>query len=75
MTKTDYRHAGAAENTDALDSAAGVSTDDLRVALANALERIASLEKDREGLGEPFKAFNEQIEAAQRHGPGVLREQ
>lgn len=75
MTKTDYRHADAAEIAEALDSATSVSADDLRVALANAMERIASLEKDRDGLGELFKAFNEQVEAAERHGTGVLREQ
>lgn len=75
MTKIDYRHAGAAEIADALDSATGVSTDDLRAALSNALERIASLESDRNELEQWFKAFNEHVDAVMRHGPGLLREQ
>jgi len=39
------------------------------------MERIASLEKDREGLEQLFKAFNEQMDAANLHGPGTSHEQ
>lgn len=42
---------------------------------ANALERIASIEKDWDELGQLFKAFNEQVDAAKLHGTDVLRDQ
>lgn len=74
MGKADFRHASAAETARALDSEADVRVKDLRAALANAMERIASLEKDRNGLEQLFKAFNEQIDAANLHGPGTLDE-
>ena len=74
MPKIDYRHAGAAELADLLDSATGLSTDDLRAALANALERIASLESDRNGLEQWLKAFNEHVDAVMQHGHGLLRQ-
>jgi hypothetical protein len=58
-----------------LDSEADLPADCLRAALANAMERIASLEKDRDGLEQLLKAFNEQIDAARLHGPELLHEQ
>jgi hypothetical protein len=48
---------------------------DLRAALANAMERIASLEKDRDEWGQLLDAFDEQITAAKRLGAGLLNEQ
>ncbi|HKZ11448.1 MAG TPA: hypothetical protein VJL61_12195 [Rhodanobacteraceae bacterium] len=58
-----------------LEPTVEVSIDDVRRALADALKRIASLEKDREELGELFRMFNEQMDAAKAYRPGVLGEQ
>jgi len=75
MGTTDFRHTSAAETAAALDSEADIRVKDLRAAIANAMERIASLEKDREGLEQLFKAFNEQMDAANLHGPRTSHEQ
>lgn len=75
MTEVDFRHGPASTVAEALHSATSVSAGDLRAALANALERIASIEKDWDELGQLFKAFNEQVDAAKLHGTDVLRDQ
>jgi len=75
MTKVDFNHGPAGEVAEALRSTTSVSTGDLQAALANALERIASIEKDWNELGQLFKAFNEQVDAAKLQGTGVLRDQ
>lgn len=75
MTKPDYRHAAAAEVAKELDSGPAASMDELREALANAMERIASLESDRDRWEQRIKAFNERVDAVMRQGPGLLREQ
>lgn len=63
MTNTDYRHAAATNVAEALDSAPAASTDELRKALANAMDRIASLESDGKGLEQWLKALNEYVDA------------
>ncbi len=75
MTEVDFRHGPASTVAEALHSATDVSAGDLRAALANALERVASIEKEWTELGELFKMFNEQVDAAKLHGPGLLRNQ
>jgi hypothetical protein len=39
------------------------------------MERIASLEHDRDELEQLLKAFNEQMDAAKLYGPGLTHEQ
>jgi len=75
MGKAEFRHTSAVETADALDSPDHIAVSDLRAALANAMERIASLEKDRDGLEQLFKAFNEQMDAAKLYGPRLTSEQ
>jgi len=75
MTEVDFRHGPASAVAEALQSATDVSAVHLRAALANALERVASIEKEWAELGELFKMFNEQADAAKLHGPGLLRNQ
>lgn len=75
MTTIDLRHAPAADVAHALDAQSGLAASELQAALANALERVASLEHDRDELEQIFKTFNEMTEAAKLHGPGVLNEQ
>jgi len=75
MTEIDFRHGPASMVAEALHAAASVPAGDLRAALANALERIASIDKDRGELGQLFKAFNEQVDATKLHGTDVLRDQ
>lgn len=75
MTTFDWRHAKAADAVQALDGHPGLATPELHAALANALERIAALERERDELGELLRAFNEMIDASALHGPGVLETQ
>jgi hypothetical protein len=75
MTTIDFRQAPAADVAQALDGRSDLAALDLRAAVANALNRIASLEHDRDELEQVFKAFNETMEAAKLHGPGVLNQQ
>jgi len=75
MGTTDFRHTSAAETAAALDSEADIRVKDLRAALANAMERIASLEHDRDELEQLLKAFNEQMDAAKLYDLGLTSEQ
>lgn len=75
MATIDFRQAPAAEVVQALDGRSDFAIADLRAALANALNRIASLEHDRDELEQIFKTFSEMTEAAKLHGPGVLNQQ
>lgn len=75
MTTVDFRHAPAAEAAQALDAQPDPTMRELQAALANALERIGSLQREWDELGELFKAFNEMADAAKLHGPGVLNRQ
>jgi hypothetical protein len=75
MGTTDFRHTSAAETAAALDSEADIRVKDLRAAIANAMERIASLEHDRDELEQLLKVFNEQMDAAKLYGPGLMSEQ
>jgi len=75
MTTFDWRHAKAADAVQVLDVHPELSTRELQAALANALERIAALERERDELGELLRAFNEMIDASALHGPGVLNKQ
>lgn len=75
MTTFDWRHVKAADAVQALDVHPGLATSELHAALANALERIAALERERDELGELLKVFNEMIDASAPHGSGVLDKQ
>lgn len=75
MTTLDVRHAPASDVVEALDTQSGLAVLELQAALANALERIASLEHDRDELEQIFKTFNEMKKAAKLHGPGILNTQ
>lgn len=75
MTILDVRHAPSIEVLQILDMQSGLTTAELQAALANALERIASLEHDRDELEQIFKIFNEMTQAVKLHGPGVLNNQ
>lgn len=75
MATFDWRHAPATEAAQALDTQADLMPHELHAALANAMERIAALERERDELGEVFRAFNEMMEASRLHGPGILDEQ
>lgn len=75
MTTFDWRHAKAADAAHALDAYAELTTRELHAALANALQRVADLEHERDQLGELLKAFNEMVDASRLHGPGILSQQ
>jgi len=70
----DLRHANARELAEVLQGME-FSREQLQLALANALERIAVLEENWDGLGEIFRAFHEQMSAARVHGAGLLKDQ
>lgn len=69
MITTDLRHASADEAAKALDRHADLSARELNAALANAFERIASLERDRDELNEWFRTFNEMVNTIPAHEP------
>lgn len=75
MTNFDWRHAVASDAANALDANAELTTRELQAALANALERIADLQRGRDELGELLKAFNEMVGASKLHGSGILHKQ
>lgn len=75
MTTFDWRHAKAADIAKAIDANPELASCGLLASLANALERIANLERERDELGELLKAFNEMVDASKLHGPGVLDKQ
>lgn len=75
MTSVDLRQAPAADVVQALDRQSDLTRVELQAALANALDRIASLEHDRDGLEQIIKAFNAMIKASRLHGPGILNQQ
>lgn len=75
MTSIDFRHAPATTVAEALHSGTDIPVAELQAALSNAMERIASLEKDRDDLDQLLQAFNEQMKAAKLHGSGLLRDQ
>ncbi len=75
MTTLDFRHAPASDLAQALDSQSDLTATELQAALANALERVASLEHHRDQLEQIFKTSNEMKNAAKLHGPGILNTQ
>lgn len=75
MTTLDVRHATASDVVQTLDTQTDLAVLELQAALANALERIASLEHDRDELEQIFKTFNEMKNAAKLHGPGIFNTQ
>jgi hypothetical protein len=75
MTTFDWRHAKAADAAHALDVHTELTARELHAALANALQRVADLEHERDQLGELLKIFNEMVDASRLHGPGVLGQQ
>lgn len=75
MTTFDWRHAKAVDVAHALDASPEVTTRELQAALANALEHIAALERERDELGELLKVFNEMMDASKLHGSGILNTQ
>lgn len=75
MTKPDLRHASASAVAESLAPRTDLSIADLCAALANAMERIASLEKDRDEVIQAWEAIDEQVKAARLHGLGLLNEQ
>ncbi len=75
MTETNPKQATDTWVVKLLNPTVDVPASELRMALADALKRIASIEKDWEGLGEVFRMFNEQNAAARKFGSGILNEQ
>lgn len=75
MKNSDLRQAPAGEAAADLRGTTTPSMGQLQAALINALERIASLEKDRDEFLQACQLFNEQIAAAKLHGTGLLNEQ
>ncbi|HET8899629.1 MAG TPA: hypothetical protein VFN09_12730 [Rhodanobacteraceae bacterium] len=61
MRNIDLRHAEAGQLAAALDSGTRFTNEQLRSALANALERISTLEANWEELGQAYQWFNEQM--------------
>jgi len=61
MNNLDLRRATSASVVHHLDSPAEVSLQDLRGALANMAERIATLERERDELGRALRWFNAEV--------------
>lgn len=61
MNDLDLRGATLDSVVRRLDSAAEVSLQDLRGALANIAERIATLERERDELGRALRWFNAEV--------------
>lgn len=57
----DLRHTTSAEAANILESKSVLTHEELRVALINALERIASLERDWEEVGRACRWFGERM--------------
>lgn len=64
----DLRRAPPSEVLAALESTSQLSDQQLRAVLANAVDRIATLEREWDELGRIFRWFNEQVDKSSK-GP------
>lgn len=74
MNTSDFRHAAPDVLVPTLDGPKA-SLNALQAALANALERIASLERDRDEISQAFKLFNALMDSGGSRDPDILGRQ